>query len=127
MGEPKHARRYCGKLAPSVDCLTDPGTEPYKAYGLRRAKGGEVMSFDVMRAGMRATAEGFTAGAPSGDVMMMPGNFIVDRDGIVRYVFKAKHIADHPRIKDVVAVGRELRGESETAELTNETSNHDDE
>jgi hypothetical protein len=38
MGPPKHVELYCGKLAPSMTCLTDETTLPYQTYGLQQGK-----------------------------------------------------------------------------------------
>src|SRR5262245_16265907 len=37
LGEPKHAAHFCGKLAPSVDCLVNKTNEVHFAYGLKRS------------------------------------------------------------------------------------------
>lgn len=102
MGEPKHARHFCGKLAPRLQCLTDSGTAAYAAYGLRQAGRGELASLELAKAAVRATAAGFLPGQPTGDVKMLPGTFIVDRTGIVRYAYYSAHAGDHPPIADLL-------------------------
>jgi hypothetical protein len=61
-GEPKHAERYCGKLAPSITCLTNETTMPYETYGLQQGKLGELMSPAVVVASVRALARGSSQG-----------------------------------------------------------------
>ncbi len=107
MGEPKHAERYCGKLAPSVDCLTDETTAPYLTYGLSRGGAKELMSFDVAKAAVRAMARGNVQGKTIGDAQMMPGTFVIDRQGIIRYSYYSAHAGDHPPISALLAGGRE--------------------
>ncbi len=104
MGEPKHNQRYCGTLAPGVTCLTDETTAPYAAYGLGRGRVfGELMSPGVMAAGARATRKGYLPGQPVGDVTILPGTFIVDRQGSVRYAYYSAHAGDHPAIEALIS------------------------
>jgi peroxiredoxin len=109
MGEPKHAERYCGKLAPSMTCLANETTLPYQTYGLQQGKLGELMSPAVIVASVRALARGSSQGEAIGDVKMLPGTFIVDRNGIIQYVYYSKHAGDHPKIADLIAAANTLR------------------
>lgn len=109
MGEPKHAQHYCGKLSPSVNCLTQEDAAPYFAYGLSQAGMKELMGLKTIRAGMDAAAEGFLPQQPIGDPRMMPGSFLVDRDGIVRWTYYGTDVSDHPQVAEIVATAREMR------------------
>lgn len=109
MGEPKHAERYCGKLAPSITCLTNETTMPYQTYGLQQGKLGELMSPVVVVASVRALARGSSQGEAIGDVKMLPGTFIVDRQGIIQYAYCSKHAGDHPKIADLIAATNTLK------------------
>ncbi|SRR5690606_13339197 len=108
MGEPKHARHFCGKLAPSITCFTDETTLPYETYGLQQGKRGELMSPAVVAASVRALARGSSQGKPIGDAKMLPGTFIVDRQGVIQYAYYSKHAGDHPRIDDLIAAAKAL-------------------
>ena len=109
MGEPKHAERYCGKLAPSITCLTNETTMPYQTYGLQQGKLGELMSPAVVVASVRALARGSSQGEAIGDVKMLPGTFIVDNQGIIQYAYYSKHAGDHPKIADLIAAANTLK------------------
>ena len=109
MGQPKHAERYCGKLAPGITCLTDETTLPYQTYGLQQGKLNELMSPEVILAGARALAHGSSQGETIGDTKMLPGTFIVDKQGIIQYAYYSKHAGDHPRIDDLIAAANTLR------------------
>ena len=109
MGEPKHAERYCGKLAPSIACLTNETTMPYETYGLQQGKLGELMSPAAVVASVRALARGNMQGEPIGDVKMLPGTFIVDKNGVTQYVYYSKHAGDHPKISDLIAAANTLK------------------
>lgn len=55
-----------------------------------------VASVDVLKAGFKALTRGNMQGKAIGDVMMLPGTFLIDTDGIVQYAFYSKHSGDHP-------------------------------
>lgn len=109
MGEPKHAERYCGKLAPSITCLTNETTMPYETYGLQQGKLGELISPAVMVASVRALRRGSSQGEAIGDVKMLPGTFIIDKNGIIQYVYYSKHAGDHPKIADLITAAHMLK------------------
>lgn len=97
MGEPKHIKRYCGKLAPGLTCLADAdGTRAYDAYGLQQGGLRELASLDVLRAGAWAFRGGHIGGKVIGDARMLPGTFIVDTSGHVTYTYYSDHAGDHP-------------------------------
>ena len=99
LGQPKHAERYCGKLAPSVTCLTNEKSHLNRAYGLENASvAALLLSPNAMKNGLRATRKGFRQGRSTGNVMMLPGTFVVDRDGVIQYAHYSKNAGDHPEI-----------------------------
>jgi peroxiredoxin len=102
MGEPKHLGRYCESISPSVRCLVKKDTEAYKAYGLEQAGVRELMSLNVFTKGLKAVTSGYAGGPPIGDVRMMPGTFLVDRQGILRYTYYSANIADHPSFEELL-------------------------
>jgi hypothetical protein len=108
MGEPKHAERYCGSLAPSLSCLIQEGIDHYKTYGLQDAGFFELVSVNVLKNGFKASQAGFLPGQPVGDVKMMPGSFIVDKQGIIRYAYYGKDVSDHPEIEELIRVGAQV-------------------
>lgn len=108
MGEPKHAKRYCGKFAPHIDCLVDETTKPYDAYGLTRGRSKEFMTLNNAKRFIELAAQGIQAGSVVGDWMMMPGFFIVDQNGIVRYTYYAREAADHPDMSAVIEVAHTM-------------------
>ena len=98
LGEPKHARHFCGKLAPSVTCYVDQDKKAYATYGLRQAGLTEMMNPAMYLASARAVASGQIQGEATGDTWMLPGTFIIDGDGIIQYAYYSRHAGDHPDI-----------------------------
>ena len=112
MGEPKHAAHYCGKLAPSLRCLTHETPEPYFAYGVGRAGLLEMAAPKVFMAGMEAARKGHMVGQVIGDPRMKPGSFLVDRGGHVQWTYYASDISDHPALEAIIDAARSLKAEN---------------
>jgi peroxiredoxin len=102
LGEPKHARRYCGRLAPSITCLCNQAADVYMAYGLRRVGVRQVLQPGLWAATARATLRGNVQGQATGDTTMLPGTFVVDRQGIIRYAYYSTHAGDHPDLTQLI-------------------------
>jgi peroxiredoxin len=111
LGEPKHAERYCGKLAPGMKCFADDKNDGYYAWGLRQGSPREFFSqgLNVLKASAKAFANGHVQGAATGDPYMLPGTFIIDRDGIVRYAYYSAYAGDDPAIDVLIQKANELR------------------
>lgn len=108
LGQPRHARRYCGSLAPSITCLSDEGKQGYAAYGLEQGGLRAFLSPDLFKAGARAMRQGYVGGEPIGDVRMLPGTFIINQGRIV-YAYYSAHAGDHPPMEDLIHTGKSLR------------------
>lgn len=114
MGQPKHARRICGRLAPGLNCLTDESHEAYARYGLRQMRATEALSIGMLKAAGRALAAGHRQGQTIGDPRMLPGTFIIDREGIVRFAYYSSHAGDHPAVADLVRAAATLNPPTES-------------
>lgn len=112
LGQPKHARQFGDKLAPSVNCITNEEPELHAAFGIGRANLLRLLSPDALKAGARAASRGHTQGQATGDAQRLPGTFIVDVQGIVRYAHYGKHAGDNPDLSEVL---QEWARMSETA------------
>ena len=107
LGEPKHARQFGDKLAPNVDCLTNEEPVLHAAFGIERGNLLRMLAPDAIRAGARAASRGHSQGQATGDSQRLPGTFIIDRDGIVRYAYYGKFAGDQPELTELVAWWRE--------------------
>jgi peroxiredoxin len=113
LGQPKHARRFGDKLAPSVDCVTTEEPALHKTYGVERGNRLRMVAPDALAAGARAAARGHVQGTPTGDTQHLPGTFIVDEDGILRFAHYSKHAGDHPDLSALLRRWREVNGPEE--------------
>ena len=103
LGEPKHARQFSEKLAPSIECITTDDTDLYDLYGIGRGNILKMVSPSALKAGARAASRGHTQGKSTGDVARMTGSFIVDQDGVVRYAYYGENAGDHVDIDTMLA------------------------
>ncbi len=111
-GKVRHAVRYCGRLAPNIACICNEGDELYLEYGLREAGWGDLITKAVpnLKAGLRAASRGHTQGATTGNIQMIPGTFIVDREGVIQVAHYNDYAGDHPNIPDLLDRYREKAG-----------------
>ena len=80
---------------PSALVVADPERWFYGAFGRRRAKVWELLSFGVLRATLRAWRGGHRIGRVVGDARTMPGLFLV-AEGRIRWEHVFDHAGDHP-------------------------------
>jgi hypothetical protein len=114
-GTGRDAREFCGRAGVTFPCLGDPGRESYRGFALPRG-GWRAILLDpllVGREGVRRLGGVDVRGAllPTSDWFQLGGVAIVDREGVLRYVHRARHPADLPapaallQALDAVAAG----------------------
>lgn len=101
-GEPQQAQALCDRFQVPFPCLADPRRSSYKAFGLKRGSVVQVLGPAVLLRGVQAALKGHHIEKTVGDAFQMPGTFIIDGDGVVRYARYAVHAADHPAIGELV-------------------------
>jgi len=101
-GTPEATRAFCEERAPGVVCLSDPGREAYRAYGLERASLRQAfLSRRVWQSNQRLKeARGWMPEMPppGQDAMQMSGTFVIGKDGRIRLPYYYDDIADHPPV-----------------------------
>lgn len=113
LGQPKHAQRFGDKLAPSVECVTNESPELHATFGIERANMLRLIAPDAIKAGARAASRGHTQGETTGDAQRLPGTFIIDESGIVRYAHYGKYAGDNPDLPAVLRWWQEVNSASE--------------
>ena len=85
---------YVGRQSPPFPLLSDPTETLYKAYGL----GASSLGFLAPQNGIllaKAASLGFIPGRMEGTKTRVPGDFLIDEEGVLRDVFYGKIISDH--------------------------------
>jgi peroxiredoxin len=96
MGQPSDARDICTTLAPNIECMVDTDQSAYRAFGLGSGSVGAFLTPSVIAAGVKAYADGYGGGKPVGDVLQMPGTFVIRPSGQVALAYYSRTVADHP-------------------------------
>ncbi len=83
-------------------CASDPDRETYQAFDLARVGMSELFTTRVFTRGFRAAMHGHFFGLPKGDMFQMPGIFLIDTDGIIRYTHRNLDASDNPSIEEIM-------------------------
>jgi peroxiredoxin len=85
---------HVGKQHPPFPLVSDPREELYMLYGLRASVAG-LIGRDVGLRTVQAAALGFLPGPTDGTITRLPGDFLIDEEGVVRHVHNGEDVADH--------------------------------
>jgi hypothetical protein len=99
-------------------CLADPEKIAYRAFGLRQGTLGQVAGPRMWLGGLRAVVRG-GIGTPQGDPWQMPGTFVVDRVGIIRFAHYGATSVDRPNNDELVRVLEGIRSRDDDRKLAN--------
>ena len=86
-------------------CLADPRQEAYHAFQCPRGSlwevAGPAMWWRAIKSLLRRGA-----GLVRGDPMQLPGSFVIDREGVLRFAHRSRHSADWASPDELLAVLR---------------------
>lgn len=95
---------FCAGRSIPFDCLGDPEREAYARIGLGRGTLRQLMGWQVIKRGRAAyRAGGGQGGSEGGSITLMPGSFVLDRDGRVVLSHYNRNAADNPDIDVLIA------------------------
>ena len=80
----------------------------FDAWGLKRAGLGQVLGLSVIVRGIGAMVHGHRQSKVVGDGLQMPGTFVVDKQGIVRFGYRSKNVADHATNEELLSLIKTL-------------------
>jgi peroxiredoxin len=104
LGTAEEAENFRMKFSLSFPLICDPKKELYGQYGLGSGGITSYASPVFLLKGMRTISRGYLPGIPRGDVMQMPGVFLIDTIGFIRYSYFSKDASDHPPIDTLLAL-----------------------
>ncbi|MDZ4773495.1 MAG: hypothetical protein SGI72_10215 [Planctomycetota bacterium] len=108
MGTVEQCEHFFARFDDEARAIADPTAALYGAFGLERATLSRLLAPNVVAAGLLATLKGNFVGIPVGDIMRMPGTFLV-KDDIIRWKFIGEHAGDHPDLDVVAQRASEMR------------------
>jgi peroxiredoxin len=97
LGTPEETAAFKEQFRVPFPMIADPQKRLFKAFQLKQATPKALLSVSMAIKGLSALARGHHIGIPKGDVRQLPGVFIIDMDGRVRFTHFAKDPADHPQ------------------------------
>jgi ligand-binding SRPBCC domain-containing protein/peroxiredoxin len=104
LGTPDQAETFKEQFSLSFPIICDPEKELYQTYGLGRVSVASMASPFLLLKGLKTLSRGHTPGVPQGDVMQMPGVFLIDTSGNIRYAHYSKDPSDNPSIETLLAL-----------------------
>lgn len=104
LGTAEQAERFKEEFSLSFPIVCDPQKKLYRQYGLGRGGVSSLASPSVLLRGMRAMSRGYTPGIPRGDVMQMPGVFLISSEGNILYSYYSRDASDHPPVDTLLAL-----------------------
>lgn len=101
--------RDVGRQAPPFPIIPDPTGALYRRYGVTPswAKALRAMILHPLRAPYAMFAKGFWPTLPDGDPHMVPADFLISPEGVVRLSYYGKDISDHVPLDLVYATTRD--------------------
>lgn len=94
-GELDFAEPFFAALWPEARCIVDSERTLYHAFGVERARFGQILNPGVAACGIRAAGKGHMQTASKGDPKQMPGLFLL-HGAHVLWQHDFKHAGDHP-------------------------------
>ncbi len=94
-GSPTATAAFAYHLDLPFTMLADPERVAYRAYGLTRGTLAQLLGPAVLLVHLRGLRRGARPGRIVGDTRQLPGAFIVDRRGDVRFAKPGAHAGDH--------------------------------
>ena len=111
LGPHTRAQLFCDERHVPFECLSDPSQEAYRAFGLERGTNlqlfGPQLLLKYARALLKRDVE--VAKMSGDDYRQMPGVFVIDRKGVIRYAHRNKDVADNPPNDDLLEALASLR------------------
>ena len=104
LGDPERAEAFKQQFSLSLPLICDPEKKLYQIYGLGRASLTGMASPVFLLKGLKTLARGHMPGIPRDDVMQMPGVFLIDTSGNIRYAHYSKDPSDNPSIETLLAL-----------------------
>lgn len=109
MASPGECREFLQKLSLPFPMIADPQRELYRTFHLTRMSPLRAADPRVLLKGFSALARGHGIGSPQGDVLQLPGVFVIGRGGRMCRAFTPADPAGHPSPGDLLAAAADCR------------------
>lgn len=110
IGDREKADQFCGQYGAADRCMADPDKTSYAAMGLENFNLLKLFTDPALKARRKENnAGGFKqnwAATKLKDSAQLPGAALIDRAGIVRWIYRGKHPGDLPAMSAMLDVVR---------------------
>jgi len=96
IGSEKETETYRKTYAPEFPMVYDPERRLYQAFQLKQTSLLKMTSASLLFKSIDVIGKGYGIGLPKGNLYQLPGVFIIDTEGIVRYSYYSRDPADRP-------------------------------
>jgi len=103
LGTPQETAAFKDQFKVPFAMIADPQKRLFRAFHLKQASLGGLLSVGMAVKGLSAMARGHGIGIPKGDVRQLPGVFIIDIGGRIQFSHFARDPADHPDPETLLA------------------------
>lgn len=109
MAAPAECREFARKLDLPYPMIADPQRELYRMFHLARMSPLQAAAPGVLLKGISALARGHGIGFPQGDVLQLPGVFVIGTGGRICRAFAPADPAGHPSPGDLLRAAADCR------------------
>jgi len=103
LGSLEQAEAFRRELDLSFPIVCDPDRHLYAAYGLKKMGLLGFASPLMLVKGVKALGQGHSMGMPTGDIYQLPGVFIIDTTGRIRFSHYSRDPADYPSADTILS------------------------
>jgi len=102
MGTMEESEEFRKEMKIQFPLVCDEERNLYKIFSLKRASLLNMASPALIFKGLKTMAEGYKLMKPKHDAMQLPGVFIIDTSGIIRWSHYANDAADNPSVDTII-------------------------
>ena len=118
LGDVEETAAFKKRFEVPFTMIADPEKRLFRAFRLKQASVGSLLSAKMIVKGVTAMAKGHRMGTPRGDVRQLPGVFIIDTDSRIRFSHHAATPADHPQPEALLDVLRVYLGRTKQNDIS---------
>lgn len=101
MSEREEILKYAGKQNPPFPIIPDPNKIYYSKYGLEKSLVGKIKAMFRINVVFRIFTNGFFSLKALKDDNTLPGDFLINEEGIIEHAYYGKDFSDHISFNEI--------------------------
>jgi peroxiredoxin len=102
IGSEKETETYRKTYAPEFPMVYDPERRLHQAFQLKQTSLLKMTSASLLLKSINVIGKGYGLGLPRGNIYQLPGVFIIDTMGVIRYSYFSRDPADRPNPEELL-------------------------